>query len=769
MASLIPGYEYDIFISYRQKDNKHDGWVTEFVNNLKGELESTFKEEIRVYFDINPHDGLLETHDVDASLKDKLKCLIFIPIISRTYCDPKSFAWEHEFKEFVEQASKDQFGLKVKLLNGNVTTRVLPVQIHDLNTEDKILVEQTLGGYLRAVEFIYKEPGVNRPLTSYDDEKLNLNKTRYRNQINKVANAIDEIITGLKNNQTAPLKESSWTAEYSEEIVTREKLIGKEKPVAIKIPKWLSVIALLAFIVIAGLLAYPRIFKQDKLAKLRSSDGKISVAVMPFQNMTNDTTLNVWQDGIQNELINNLTNTEELKVRQTESIAAILQSKGLYNSTSITRTVASSLSQKLGSDVFIFGTLKKAGATIRLSAQLIDSKTEEIYKGFEIDGIIDNILHTIDSLSIMVKNFLIISKLEKEESPEFKKFVSTESPEAYRYYILGKNAYYNLSYKSSINWLNQACLIDSNFTWAMWFLSVANLDFGSKEEAKKLAVRLFRKKEKMPIREKLWVTYLYAQFFHLDEAIESLKQLQKIDDQIPMVYIGLGWTYIRLQQYDNAIHEYEKAFEVYSGWGSKPPWALYYQELGFAFHKTAQYKKEKNLYNQAELDFPDSPNLIYTEAILLLSEKDTIAANRKIERFITVCNNNSWSDVHVTSDVAEIYSEAHFLDKAEKFYRKALSLDPENPDCINHLAYFLIDNDRNITEGLNLINENLKMSHNNYEYLNTKGYGLFKQGQYKEALNVLEKSWELRKQFSYYNHDAFLHLEEAKRAVGSNL
>ena len=36
---------------------------------LKGELESTFKEEISVYFDINPHDGLLETHDVDASLE----------------------------------------------------------------------------------------------------------------------------------------------------------------------------------------------------------------------------------------------------------------------------------------------------------------------------------------------------------------------------------------------------------------------------------------------------------------------------------------------------------------------------------------------------------------------------------------------------------------------------------------------------------------------------------------------------------------------------
>lgn len=35
MPSVVPGYAYDIFISYRQKDNKYDGWVTEFVSNLK--------------------------------------------------------------------------------------------------------------------------------------------------------------------------------------------------------------------------------------------------------------------------------------------------------------------------------------------------------------------------------------------------------------------------------------------------------------------------------------------------------------------------------------------------------------------------------------------------------------------------------------------------------------------------------------------------------------------------------------------------------------
>src|SRR5664279_6559369 len=227
MASIVPGYEYDIFISYRQKDNKYDGWVTEFVDNLKRELEATFKEEISVYFDINLHDGLLETHDVDASLKEKLKCLIFIPIISRTYCDPKSFAWEHEFKAFIEQAIGDQFGMQVKLPNGNVANRVLPIQLYDLNAEDKALFEKELGGVLRAIYFIYKEPGVNRPLTPEDEEKKNLNNTRYRNQINKTANAIREIIAGLKTEPLEITNEKPHHQESWKEVRTTEKLTRK--------------------------------------------------------------------------------------------------------------------------------------------------------------------------------------------------------------------------------------------------------------------------------------------------------------------------------------------------------------------------------------------------------------------------------------------------------------------------------------------------------------------------------------------------------------
>ena len=253
MASIIPGFNYDIFISYRQKDNKYDGWVTEFVDNLKKELEATFKEQVSVYFDINPSDYLLESYDVDASLKDKLKCLVFIPIISRTYCDSKSFAWEHEFKAFVEQASNDQFGLKLKLSGGNVESRVLPVRIYDLDTDDIKQCESVLGGVLRSVDFIYKSAGVNRPLRASEDHPQdNINKTYYRDQINKVANSVKEIITAIEKYEQKP-------REISKEIPTQPSVVHRNNRTKVIAGSFVALM-----LILLGYFFIPKLFKSEE-------------------------------------------------------------------------------------------------------------------------------------------------------------------------------------------------------------------------------------------------------------------------------------------------------------------------------------------------------------------------------------------------------------------------------------------------------------------------------------------------------------------------
>ena len=62
-------------------------------------------------------------------------------------------------------------GSNIKLANGNTASRVIPVRIHDIDTEDVKLLESELSGGLRSVDFIYREEGVNRPLRPVDDEK----------------------------------------------------------------------------------------------------------------------------------------------------------------------------------------------------------------------------------------------------------------------------------------------------------------------------------------------------------------------------------------------------------------------------------------------------------------------------------------------------------------------------------------------------------------------------------------------------------------------
>ena len=212
-------FNYDVFISYRHNDNKPpggregDGWVTEFVNHLTTELETMVKGGVSVYFDKNPHTGLRETDQVEKSLSSRLQSLIFIPVLSQTYCEPESYAWKQEFLPFLGNASKDNLGPAVKLHNGNVASRVLPVCIHELEPADLKLVESELEGKLRAIPFIFKSPGVNRPLRAREDDPLkNINHTLYRDQINKLAIAIKEIIHRVKTADTGivpELKEAS--------------------------------------------------------------------------------------------------------------------------------------------------------------------------------------------------------------------------------------------------------------------------------------------------------------------------------------------------------------------------------------------------------------------------------------------------------------------------------------------------------------------------------------------------------------------------------
>ena len=556
----------------------------------------------------------------------------------------------------------------------------------------------------------------------------------------------------------------------------QEKFVGKHADIPAEVTSKFKknlILILTSILLIVAVIAFPKILKRDKLVNMRSSDGRISVAVMPFQNMTNDTVWNVWQNGIQDILVTFLSNSsEELKVRQTESTNALIESEGFTNYSSFTPSLARNISQKLDANVFIYGGIKQAGAKLRVNAQLIDSKTEESIKSFEIDGPASEnmIFQIIDSLKLMVKNYLVISRLEKELPVGYTYYASTNSPEAFRYYTYGLKAFYKKDFVTAIKFLSHSIAIDSIFVAAYFSLGTSYGNQGMLEEAAKLVLKFYDKRDQLPIQLKTKLEQCYAYCFETPfEEIICLKQLQEFDDQEPRNYYNLGEAYIRINQYDEAIPEFEKALEIYNKWGSKPLWAPNYTMLGLAYHKTGQYKKEQKLYRQAERDFPDDNDLVYRQAVLSFYEGDEVAASRYIEKLKTILKENSSSEPSIITNLAMIYSEAGILDLAEQYFRQALSMEPEKPVRLNNLAWFFINNDRNINEGLDLVEKALELTPDNYIFLHTKGWGLYKQGKYQEAYDILQKSWDIRRQREGYEHIAYLHLEEAKKAVARHL
>ncbi|MGD0756582.1 MAG: tetratricopeptide repeat protein [Bacteroidales bacterium] len=571
MSSIIEGYEYDIFISYRQKDNKHDGWVTEFVDNLKGELEATFKEEISVYFDINPHDGLLETHDVAASLKEKLKCLVFIPIISRTYCDPKSFAWEHEFKAFIDLASQDKFGMKVKLPNGNVASRVMPVQIHELDSEDKKLIENELGGFMRGIEFIYKESGVNKPLTSEDDEKKNLNNTKYRIQINKVALSINETIRGLKKvnitelekaeNKINILLDSNLLNDepFVDQFHDREKTESKISYPGKSTKNLRRVVTFSSLVVIIAILAL-FLFSSGSTLPFSKRDW---IVITDFENLTDNP---VFDKSLYTAFSLSINQSSYINVFPKSRMFETLGRMKIEDKSFVDDKTGREIAMREGLKIYIVPSISKVGDSYVIAAKILETKTGDLLRSEILYAKNqDKILSTLDLLTKKIRRHLgeSIYEIATQDKPLSK--VTTSSLEALKQYSLGIESHYMLNFPAAKSYYENALRIDSNFTSARASLGSLLIEkFDSLKKGCELLNQAIKSIDNLTEREKLGILSFHAVSVekNLSKGIEYTKMRIELYPDDPTAHNNLGWYYQNSGLSEEAVKEYKSALRI---------------------------------------------------------------------------------------------------------------------------------------------------------------------------------------------------------------
>ncbi len=528
MPSVISGYEYDIFVSYRHKDNRtalgslpatgyqvSNGWVTDFIEELKRELESTLKDDLSIYFDSNPIDGLLESHNVDKSLQGKLKTVIFIPILSQIYCDTKSFAWQNEFCAFNKMALQDSLGRDIKLRDGNVASRILPVAIHNLDGEDRNLFETELNSKLRSIDFIFRSPGVNRPLRPDDNRQDNANGLFYRDQINKVANAIKEIIHAIKY----PGRVSdSYSEQLSNELAKDERKNKTEQ------------------------------YLIDK-----------SLAVLPFVSLSHDASQEYFADGITENILIQLSGNSQLRVISRTSVMRYKK----------TTKSAPEIATELGVKFILEGSAQAHGNKVRINVQLIDAiKDQPVWSKVFVESL-DDIFEIQNNVAEIVSKELNTSI---NGNPVVKpKEVPTKNREAYDLFLKGRHAFNQWSvdgYRTASDYFKQALAKDPDFKQAYSYLASSysarmswNGDLSPQEAKEQIEIYLEEAWKRGPT-DNDYLTKAFVEFF-IDKDFKSAEELLlKAIELAPnnsMVLYTYSYLLNAMGRYDDAMSMVERA------------------------------------------------------------------------------------------------------------------------------------------------------------------------------------------------------------------
>ena len=208
------------------------------------------------------------------------------------------------------------------------------------------------------------------------------------------------------------------------------------------------------------------------------SDGKISVAVLPFINMSDDQQNEYFSDGISEELLNVLVRIKELRVPSRTSSFTF---KGSEEN-------VVEIGKKLQVDHILEGSVRKAGNRIRVTAQLIDVRTDTHLWSDTYTRELDDIFAVQDEIAQAIVDALKLT-LSVGEQQKLAHH-STSNVEAYNNYLLAQQLWHQRTVKSlhlAIEKYIEAIELDPEYSQA-WgaladlYLVLPEYDFGTAEQ-----------------------------------------------------------------------------------------------------------------------------------------------------------------------------------------------------------------------------------------------------------------------------------------------
>ena len=185
-----------------------------------------------------------------------------------------------------------------------------------------------------------------------------------------------------------------------------------------------------------------------------------SVAVLPFENSTGDSSIDYLSNGISEGLINKLSSLNGVRVISRSSSFSF---KGKEMD-------AIAIGRKLGVDAIILGSLAQRGTSLAIRAELVRVANQSQIWGEKYDRLADDVLKIEAEMATTIAATItktLRRTLSEDEKTKLTR-ASTDNPEAYRLYLKGHDFRVGSQREmdKSIDYFQQAIAVAPNYALA---------------------------------------------------------------------------------------------------------------------------------------------------------------------------------------------------------------------------------------------------------------------------------------------------------------
>jgi len=323
---------------------------------------------------------------------------------------------------------------------------------------------------------------------------------------------------------------------------------------------------------------------------LIESFGDASIAVLPFDNISDDPANEYFSDGVTEEILNLLAKIPELRVVSRSSAFAYKGKEMHLPEVAATLNVANILE----------GSVRKAGNRVRITAQLIDARSDTHLWSETFDRTLEDVFAVQDEIAAAVSEAL---KLALVDGPPTAVVTDTQAHEYYLQAVHFYNKRTEADYRKTIEYLEKALAEDPDYVPAWLRLSstyaiLANSGFMPYDEGYSLSIEAVDEAAKRdpdsPHAIRCWIAMMYehdyvgaarhcrralelqpnhtgvlnnaAVFTQLigrrEDSIIFLKRAIKLSPADPIPYLNLASRYTSLGMLDEAEAAALKALEL---------------------------------------------------------------------------------------------------------------------------------------------------------------------------------------------------------------